>query len=365
MNIVLLLVLIISIWGIRLRKDDIEGHMSPKQTAAINGIFVMFVFLRHFGQNIDFGEYDKILRMVDNRLGQMLVSTFLFYSGYGIMYSIINKNNYIKSLPQRFLKLLIQFDIAVLLFLTVDLILGYDYSIKTILLAFIGWTSIGNSNWYIFAMLCLYLITFISGIICKKNHFLLIVLVTIGCAAYIVLLHMAGKPQYCYDTILCFPVGLLYGLYIKGINIFLRSKKIIPAIYILISLMIFAGLYICEKKLTAQMPHLALLELKNISFAIIFVALTTLLVIGNRVLNWLGKYVFEIYILQRIPMMVFKNVITNKYIYFTICLILTIIVSPLLKMLLSLIYKRIFNPRNNSNLTAKANSPITDNTQIL
>ena len=342
MNIVLLLVLIISIWGIRLRKGNIEDHMSPKQTAAINGIFVMFVFLRHFGQNIEFGEYDKILRMVDNRIGQMLVSTFLFYSGYGIMYSIINKNNYIKSLPQRFLKLLIQFDIAVLLFLTVDLILEYDYSIKTILLAFIGWTSIGNSNWYIFAVLCLYIMTYIAGLICKKKYFLMVVLVTIGCFAYIVLLHIAGKPQYCYDTILCFPVGLLYGVYIKKINGILRSKNFYPIAYILLSLIIFAGLYLGEKRISGQMPHLAILELKNLSFAFIFVSLSTVLIFGNKVLDWLGKYVFEIYILQRIPMIIFKNIITNKYIYFAVCLVITLLISPLYKRLLTMINVALF-----------------------
>lgn len=45
MDFVLLAVLICGIWGLRLRKDG--HHMSKEQTCAINGFFVLLVFLRH------------------------------------------------------------------------------------------------------------------------------------------------------------------------------------------------------------------------------------------------------------------------------------------------------------------------------
>ena len=337
MSFILIAVLIISIWGIRVRKCNIDEHMSLLQTSTINGIFVMFVFLRHFGENIEFSTYDKLLRMVDNRLGQAIVTTFLLYSGYGIMYSVINKNNYIKSLPKRSLKLLMQFDIAIILYLIVSLILKQSYSPLAILLSFVGWASVGNSSWYIFAILCLYIITYISGIICKDKHFLLIVLVTAGCLAYIVLLHIAGRPQYCYDTILCFPAGMLYALYSKQLFAFLSKSRINPFLYFLLAAIVFFTLYYCEKTIKSQLPHLGLLELRNVSFAILMVALTTIFVVGNKTLAWLGKYVFEIYILQRIPMNLFKSIVPNKYIYFVICAIVTLVLAIAFKQLTAVI----------------------------
>lgn len=337
MSFILIAVLVISIWGIRIRKCNIDEHMSLQQTSAINGIFVMFVFLRHFGDNIEFGTYDRFLRMVDNRLGQAIVTTFLFYSGYGIMYSIINKNEYIKTLPKRFLKILLQFDVAIFLYLIIALIVKQTYSPVTILLSFVGWSSIGNSSWYIFAILCLYVITYIAGVICKNKHFHLIVLVTVGCFIYIVLLHIADRPQYCYDTILCFPAGMLYALYSKQINAILSKSKPNPLLYFLLATIAFFVFYFGEKTIKSQFPHLGFLELRNVSFAILMIALTTVFVVGNKTLAWLGKYVFEIYILQRIPMNLFKSIVPNKYIYFVICAIVTLVLAIAFKQLTAVI----------------------------
>lgn len=342
MSFIFIAVLLISFWGIRLRKGNIEEHLSLQQTSAVNGIFVMFVFLRHFGENIEFGTYDKLLRMVDNRLGQAIVTTFLLYSGYGIMYSIINKNNYIKSLPKRFIKLLLQFDIAIILYLIVALILKQSYSPLTILLSLVGWSSVGNSSWYIFAILCLYIITYIAGIICKDKHFLLIALITAGCFAYIVLLHIAGKPQYCYDTILCFPAGMLYALFSKQINTILSKSKINPCLYFLLAAIVFFTLYFGEKTIKSQLPHLGLLELRNVAFAILMVAFTTVFIVNNKALTWLGKYVFEIYILQRIPMNLFKSIVPNKYIFFAICAIITVVLAIVFKRLTAILDSLFF-----------------------
>ena len=65
---------------------------------------------------------------------------------------------------------MIHFDIAVALFLICDIILGKHYDLKTVLLAFTGWTSIGNSNWYIFAVIILYFIVLLSFTVFKKKQ---------------------------------------------------------------------------------------------------------------------------------------------------------------------------------------------------
>lgn len=48
---------------------------------------------------------------------------------------------------------------ALALYLGLHLCFGAQPSLKTILLSMVCWESIGNSNWYIFAILCLYLLT--------------------------------------------------------------------------------------------------------------------------------------------------------------------------------------------------------------
>lgn len=331
MNLVLASVFIIFIWQIRFRKINFSNYMSLEQTSAINGFFVMLVFLRHFGQYISCGPCDKIFRSLDNKLGQLIVTTFLFYSGYGIMYSIVHKMDYLKTIPRRFLRILIQFDVAIVLFIITDLWLGKKLTISKILLAFIGWESIGNSNWYIFAVLCLYVITYIAGKISNNNYNLLILSVIIGCCFYALLLYLTGKPIYYYDTIFCYPVGMVYSLYFEKINNFLEKKKMNLLLNGAGAFAICVVSHIAQKRIDNNFLQYVLVSTKNVSFAWVIIALTTVFIIANPVLSWLGGYVFEIYILQRIPMAVFMNAIQNKYIYLAICWIVTIMLAIVFK----------------------------------
>ena len=148
------------------------AYLSPDRTTSIKGIFVLLVFLSHANNYLlSMPAYTAdVLNQpyvnFQSHLGQGVVVMFLFYSGYGVMESIKKKGAlYVHAIPKRrILKTLLHFDIAVLLYLFLDLALGTlaRRSPLTVLLAFTGWTSLGNSNWYIFAVLMLYLFTFVA-----------------------------------------------------------------------------------------------------------------------------------------------------------------------------------------------------------
>ena len=89
---------------------------------------------------------------------------FLFYSGYGVMESIIQKGEtYIDRFPRhRLLQTLLNFDVAVVCFFFLNLALGIPMSFKQVGFSMIGWESIGNSNWYVFVILYCYLVSFQS-----------------------------------------------------------------------------------------------------------------------------------------------------------------------------------------------------------
>lgn len=150
-----------------------SDYMSKDTTGAINGIFVLLVFMCHISGYMKLGgSSDTIWLDLKSWLGQLVVVTFLFYSGYGMMCSIMKKGTpYVKGIfRRRFLSLFAHFDIAVLLFLLMNLALGIKTKTRTTLLAFTTWESIGNSNWYITAVLCLYLILIVSFLIFRKHH---------------------------------------------------------------------------------------------------------------------------------------------------------------------------------------------------
>ncbi len=325
MNIVLILIFVIGALGCHPRREGDGSFISPEQTTTINGFFVMLVFLRHFRQYITLGKYDGFFDMFDSQIGQLIVVTFLFYSGYGIMYSLINKENYLRTIPIRFLKLLLHFDLAILLFLIADHVIGKHYPISTVLPALIGWITVGNSTWYIFVTLCLYIMVYVAGIICKKRYGLLVMMVSAGCILYVFVLHAVGKGEHWFNTILCFPAGMLFAIYYGRVRQ-LINKRSFAICSILISLVICLLCHKLPGHVNSGFIRLFLYETKSVAFAWIILSVSVIFVIGNPVLAWLGGYVFEIYILQRIPMMLLQNVAMNKYLYFVICLACTLII---------------------------------------
>lgn len=194
-----------------------EGYIAKEQCNCLKGFFIVVVFCRHIAPYLSDAGYDfsllgdNLFRQIDERIGQLLVVMFLFYSGYGVMESIKKKgSNYIDSIPKRrLLATFANFDVAILLFFLVNLSLGIHYDTQDILLSFTGWKSIGNSNWYIFVILCCYLSTYLTFKVVRgqnKNRKLICGgnLLIISCI-YVVL--VKNKQSYWYDTIFSYPLG--------------------------------------------------------------------------------------------------------------------------------------------------------------
>lgn len=142
---VFLLFIIICLIRIQFNKDGFKDYLGKKQTTAMKGIFSIIIFFSHFNTYVTLNNIktNNIYIHIISAFGQLMVAIFLFYSGYGVYWSAQNKEEYIKKFPKnRILKTLINFDLAVLLFLIVDICLGIKYNIKDVLLSFVGWSSI-------------------------------------------------------------------------------------------------------------------------------------------------------------------------------------------------------------------------------
>lgn len=325
---------------------DKSGCLSMETTNSIRGLFIMLVFLSHFTQYYTYtAEIDILGKRISLWLGQLIVVMFMFYSGYGVLESIKKKGSgYVSSFPKnRVLKTLVHFDLAVLIFFIVDLMLGKigtTYDLKTILLAFVGWTGIGNSNWYIFAVLILYITTFVGFTVFKKNNYLAAVLSTVLIGAYAVV--VSRYQQYWwYDTVLCYALGMWFSLFKDKILAFVTKNNFIwfIATAAVTGACIFShyrGNDIGWKISTA------------LFFALFMVFGSLKFTVHNKVLAWLGKHTFEIYILMRLPMMLFgrwglKDI--NVYLYFFSCLVATLAISAVFGKCMGIIDKRLFKKK--------------------
>lgn len=302
--------------------------LSIKYTQAIKGFFVITIFFSHFCSYVHLEAwYDKPLQTYCTLLGQLMVAPFLFYSGFGIFESVKNKGySYIRTFPKkRFLKTLLHFDFAVFLFLILDAIIGRPVSISEFLSSLIGWESIGNSNWFIFAILCVYAFSFIGLSLFKGNLKHALVFITAMSLAYITIVSQF-KASYWINTILAFPLGGLFSLY-KEKFVFGASNKSIALKGTLLCILILSltksGL-IPKNFINSQIALLAF------SVALIFFSQHFLL--HSKILNWFGANVFGIYILQRLPMNFFSHLHLNQYsvhLFFIVSFVSTIILCVL------------------------------------
>lgn len=324
-----------------------EQYLAPDSTVAVKGIFILLVFLSHANNYLlDNSVYTaNVLNQpyidFQAHLGQGVVVLFLFYSGYGVMESIRKKGApYVNAMPKRrVLKTLIHFDLAVFLFLFLRLAFGTlgQTSVWNILLAFTGWTSIGNSNWYIFAMLMLYLFTFLAFKWMPKKPVRALWLVTAFTVLYIAVLAVL-KDAWWFDTVLLYPIGMWYSFHKEKIESVLFSKQHRYWLTLGVSLAVMIVSHLLRTNYLCY-------EIWMISLAITVVLVTMKWQIANPVLQFFGKHLFEIYILMRIPMMVLLHFgITNTYVFVLVSFVATVVLAVLFKKFLNAVDRKLFKP---------------------
>ena len=81
MDLIFLCVVVLTF--IKVKIDFTGGYLNAclkrEQATAVNGVFVMLVFLRHFKEYIVCESYDRIFWVVDGLLEQLIVTIFLFF----------------------------------------------------------------------------------------------------------------------------------------------------------------------------------------------------------------------------------------------------------------------------------------------
>ena len=225
-----------------------------------------------------------------------------------------------------------------MLYLFLDLALGTlaRRSPLTVLLAFTGWTSLGNSNWYIFAVLMLYLFTFIAFFRLAEKPARALWVVTGFTAVYIAVLAFL-KDAWWFDTVLLYPIGMWYSFGKARMESFLRGKAYR---FWLVFSAVFAAMVVFHLLCANYLCY----ELWLITLALFIVLLTMKVKIGNPVLHFFGKHLFEIYILMRIPMLILLHWgITNTYVFVLSSFAVTVLLAVGFQKMLALLDARLFD----------------------
>lgn len=150
---------ILIIWGAKFAgfgKKFNDDFLDKNSTKALSGLAVILVILHHISQKAPFQDMTKEL-FVFNDMGYMIVTIFLFCSGYGLTINAKNNPNYIKTFAKRRLPIiLVPFFVNNIVFAIRGIINGLP-TIR-IVLGLFGLVQINDNGWYPIVLFILYLI---------------------------------------------------------------------------------------------------------------------------------------------------------------------------------------------------------------
>lgn len=331
----LLLVLFIVFNSLKIAPSGyfISDYMSKDRTNAVKGIFVLLILFSHFEQYVTLsGVYDFPYLELKQHLHQMVVAMFLFYSGYGIMESIKTKGvEYVKNIPmKRLLLTWINFVLAVCLYLIVGVVLGNVFERKQVLLAFVAYTSVGNSNWYMFVIFILYILVYISYNILRffegrKGRALGTLILTVLTIGFIFVEIRVGLPSRFYNTAILYVMGCWYSLLKDYVEKIIMKNSYVYTFIICIM--------ICMYVITYHYRSMFGIEgytIWALTFTMLVILTTMKIGIGNPILHWFGEHVFSVYILQRIPMILISRIgltETHRYVSFILVIACTVFMA--------------------------------------
>ena len=337
MILILFVILALSLYGFQIKKENFhDDFLSRNQTDSIKGIFILFVFVSHAFQYVqrcgyDFSSLiDMPMKSLTSQLGQLMVVMFLFYSGYGVLEAVKNRGcDYLKGFPQkRIFPTVINFDIAVLVFLVVGFLFAKEYGWLRIVQALVGWESVGNSNWYIFDIVVCYILFWAAMCLTKRKGQIrtkkALAALGIMLLAFVVGMSFVKETRW-YNTVFAFWGGMFFSIYKDGI-VQLLKKRYVP---------LFVGLsaFVLVLKLIHYDCFCLRYNMLSLSFALWVLMITMKVKMQNNALIWLGQHLFPLYIYQRLPMNILYDLDNGAFvrahplIYILLCFVITVVVS--------------------------------------
>lgn len=133
------------------------------------------------------------------------------------------------------------------------------------------------------------------------------------------------KPRWWYDTIMAYPLGMLFCIYRKDFDKFAHKQTTFLSM-LLLSILMFVLSYCLEH--CFNMHEGCVYWLLWLGRVVAFIMISLLIMmkfkISNKFIVWLGVNLFPLYIYQRWPMILFAPYLSNNpYLFFSITFVLS------------------------------------------
>ena len=304
MNLFLISFLFLLVYKSKLNLRSFYDCLSMPTTQSIRAAAALIVVFHHLAQKAP--SY-SIGSLFFQRVGFLAVTIFFFYSGYGLMKSYRTKENYTQSFVQkRILTILLPYLSFVLIYWIAGSALNRSYTVIALLQSFINGYPIVTDSWFVIALLLFYVFFYLLMKIFRKNYLLIFFGSVFWAFGWIFLCKKFGFNIFWYNTIICLCLGILVALIEDHLIIWLRKSYIPvcfcafpPFLLILYNYMLFGS------------NNLFVYWLLEFLTIVCLMLVTMKLQINNPILKFLGKISFELYLIHRLIMYLFRSSYIN------------------------------------------------------
>lgn len=257
-------------------------------------------------------------------LGRYATGIFFFLSGYGLTLSL-DRNDVSHTYITRHLRnLLLPYLIFWLFYFTTGLCVGHFATDAPLLKEFLSLKMPGVDTWFFRTILAIYLIYMVAARFAKP-HAAAIVSATV--IAYTILAATLGTDGWWWNTILCFPLGILFARRPRFSQIRCTALVLIALITLLVAFQKFVPIHFVEEIFPPVMCCL------------IFAYLSTKVKVSQKksVIIFIGRSSLYMYLMEAIPGHYIDSANVGFALYVGSALLLTILLTYLGKKLENLI----------------------------
>lgn len=301
---------------------NIQQTLSSSISQSLRGISAVEIMLGHIGIATQ-----SVFLYANRKAGILFVGIFFMLSGYGLIYSLNNKPNYINNfLKKRMCRIFFPAYIVYIVFLFIELCQGERNCTFISAMKYIFLGDFANGyRWYVVEIIGIYLvfrILYQRFSIHYANIIFLMISMTFTICAFILRLE---NPW--YGSMLCFNVGLFYGEYTKEINEYFQRNFWLKNIFcIFITLLGIGGFFICGETFWG---NVVFRNIASVFWIFWLISVLQKVSIHSPLSIFLGRISYEIYLVHPMVIILLKD-ISDPFLFSIICIIISLMCAWIL-----------------------------------
>ena len=315
-----------------------------------SALFILFTHLSAFtSQNCVFRAFSSF--------GYIWVGIFFFYSGYNLISSYMNKEEFFKKFwYKKITRIYIPFILSNILFILIQIYCNHNiFSIVDFIKYTFGIKVINEVNWYIYAIMFFYFSSWLVLLLVsrfnkiKKNKIVILVasiliFIIYGRIYYNIAwnLHLTTSIRNVYPLTML--IGMLYSLYKNEISKILNNKIIYEILFIVLFFASVTLHYANIKGISVSILNVKAIDyIVPIIFTIFILLISYKVEFHSKLCGFIDKISLETYTFHFTILNLYSNkmiVIKNSYTYILVYIITVIAISYAVRKLIDIIFYR-------------------------